>query len=177
MKKPSEWGWVVSAGQLMASVLYFSVGWIGALALKDDADSNVLSNLHGVEQIISVVFILVHVVSAFPAVLSSSFVALDQLSDFWIARICMRSALVLLGLGFAEIFAEKFGAFLGFIGSGTVVLGVFVLPVVFMFKARRDAGIKTPVWEYVVGICVVLFGIAAGILGLISSVQDLVKVF
>lgn len=177
LAQPQKWPQVVKISQLTGLALYLPVSILAGLAFQQNVEDNVLGNLTGASGSVAVAFILVHVISAYPAVLATpissleSLLRLDHPGRSVVLRLLVRTLLVGGTAGLAMVFKAQFGPFLGFIGSGTVTLTAFLLPALFYAKTFWKS--LSPLQLAACGGVFVL-GIAAGTVGMIYAIPELV---
>jgi vesicular inhibitory amino acid transporter len=177
---PYQWRKVIALSLFFASCLYFPVGTFGSLAYGSKVDPVVLASLGtndftNVLTKIALAFIVIHVISAFPAVLHTPFAGLEDLLRLkdkkYIFTMCVRTLVVAFCAGLAIVFQDTFGAFLGFVGSGTVTLTAFICPPWFYMVRMKG---RMSLLDMVLCISVIVFGLAAGVVGVMGSVGPLV---
>jgi len=149
----------------MASACYFSLG-------DHVTDNIVLAMSDGWERIVVEIMLLLHLVTAFPIILSPPTQFCEKLlnisSDFNWKRCAFRT-LSVLGLLFIAETVPSFGSILDLVGASTVTLLTFVFPPLFYMRLA-DASLgkkewverKLPVWERVYCWVLIIIGLAGG---------------
>ena len=177
----------------MASACYFSLG-------DHVTDNIVLAMSDGWERIVVEIMLLLHLVTAFPIILSPPTQFCEKLLNISSGRIkekkmkksvlvldfnwkrCAFRTLSVLGLLFIAETVPSFGSILDLVGASTVTLLTFIFPPLFYMRLA-DASLgkkewverKLPVWERVYCWVLIIIGLAGGCCATYTAVKNIVS--
>ncbi|CAF2552187.1 unnamed protein product [Rotaria sp. Silwood2] len=191
MRQPHRFHVAVIIAYSILLVFYLPVSIIGYIAYGSDVKDNILKNLkkdflrYSVE-----VLITGHLAMAFTIVLNPIFQGFEELTrvpkHFCWQRAVLRSGIVIF-LAFMAETIPHFGAILSFIGSSTVSILGFILPVIcfVMIKVQSTQLVHErlldtifrvlPKWDIVILAIALLIGLYGALASSYSSFSDLVN--
>jgi len=175
-----QWGLVTNLGWLIVCGLYFPAAIIGYLVFGNSLNGNdtilvTLRKFVGPSYIINIgeVLFCIHFMCAIPIFACPCFFTLNEylqskgqpLLGDTMNRIVIMTILVVIAL-----FFPYFSDIMGLISDISTSLAVLILPALFYWKLCRPSN-KEKVWL----IIILVFGIAASVIGIEQSISDLIK--
>ena len=187
MKKPTQFNSMMNYSFLLAAVVKACLGTFMVLRFGKNTGQVATVNLGGypVFSRVSTALVISNVIFALPLVM---FVVSQTFDDAFLRYfpllnrdtkyhnvwlLITRPLLITLAL-FIAIMVPFFGLLMGVIGSFTGSCLCFLLPCIMHLKLRWSS-LKR--WEFLVDVTIIIFGIVAGITGMIFSMKSLIMAF
>ena len=187
MKKPTQFNSIMNYSLLLAAVVKACLGTFMVLRFGKNTGQVATVNLGGypVFSRVSTALVISNVIFALPLVM---FVVSQTFDDAFLRYfpllnrdtkyhnvwlLITRPLLITLAL-FIAIMVLFFGLLMGVIGSFTGSCLCFLLPCIMHLKLRWSS-LKR--WEFLVDVTIIIFGIVAGITGMIFSMKSLIMAF
>ncbi|KAG0052154.1 hypothetical protein BGZ83_002927 [Gryganskiella cystojenkinii] len=188
MKYPRSWNRAVWSALSMCFVMYMSIAVAGYSAYGDATLSPILRNLpRGTWSILANSLITIHVLLAGPILLTSLAMMFEESITKWypdfergstfqqfLKRAIPRSIIILL-VGLIASVVPFFGDVMDLLGSLTMCLLVFIMPVMFFYKLGGLT--RAPIWTRAWALFILVVGAVAMILGTLDAVRHLIEDF
>jgi vesicular inhibitory amino acid transporter len=181
MNDPKEFGKALNRTFYALMFLYFVTAIAGYYTFGDLTFSPILCNLPRGDDFsgrlvqVTKLFVAFHVISSYPILMSSLVAEVECKLPFFrkfVPRMLERTFFVAL-TAVTALYLPFFAELMTLVGAGALTMMVFVMPVVFNFKLRRDSKKEIGSVELLCGAGVIVVGLAGGGIGVYQAVLDL----